>query len=197
MSEQKAVYIESPSDVKINPDKKSIFLAGTISGAPNWQKQMADALSDLDITVINPRRPGDIMKDNDVAMQQIKWEFDRLKQVDVISFYFSPETLNPITLFELGRHTYGRRKPIFVGVHPEYARKFDVEVQMHLVGIQPVYSLEHLISEVYLFMNKKKCGYCGGSGSKDANGAYYTCSHCDGSGQEKEISLPPRDSHHP
>ena len=184
MTTQIAQYIESPSDEK--PKFKSIFLAGTISGAPDWQKEMAFKLHDLEISIINPRRPGEIMKNNDVALQQIKWEYERLKQADVISFWFSPETLNPITLFELGRHSYPakRHKAIFVGVDPAYQRKFDVDTQMHLVGIQPVYTLDDLITEVREFMGRKTCGYCNGSGYKDNHGIDVECSHCKGRGHE-------------
>ena len=39
-------------------DKKSVFLAGSIDNgsALDWQTQMTEALSDLDIYVLNPRR---------------------------------------------------------------------------------------------------------------------------------------------
>lgn len=150
----KAQYIESPNTDK--PKFVSIFLAGTISGAPDWQKDMTESLSDLEITIFNPRRPGDIMKNNVDAKKQIEWEHERLQQADVISFYFSPETLNPITLFELGRYSFDNRKyrRILVGVHPDYARKFDVVTQMELVGITPVYSLETLTKEVHLYLTR-------------------------------------------
>lgn len=37
-------------------DKKIVFLAGPIKGAPNWQQKAIEDLSDLDIYVANPRR---------------------------------------------------------------------------------------------------------------------------------------------
>ena len=48
-----------------------------------------------------------------------------------ILFWFSPETLNPIALYELGTWVRGP-KPIFVGVHPDYPRRQDVVIQLEL-----------------------------------------------------------------
>ncbi len=44
-------------------------------------------------------------------------------------------------------------KPLFVGVHPNYLRKRDVEIQTSLVRpeIQIAYSLEDLASQVLKF----------------------------------------------
>lgn len=181
-------YIEAPSMDMIS--NRSLFLAGTITGAADWQTKMADALRDLEITVVNPRRASEIGNQGEEAKKQIAWEFERLKQVDVISFYFSNETVGPITLFELGRHTYPssikkNQKPVFVCVHPEYQRKFDIEVQMGLVGITPVYSLEQLIKDVRKHFidsfSKKKCERCGGSGSREHSDDG-DCPQCDGKG---------------
>lgn len=53
-----------------------------------------------------------------------------------IMFWFTPPTLNPITLFEygkvLGDKEGWRAYSIFVGCHPEYARREDVIVQTKL-----------------------------------------------------------------
>ena len=37
-------------------DKKIVFLAGPIKGAPDWQTQAIKDLADLDVYVANPRR---------------------------------------------------------------------------------------------------------------------------------------------
>jgi hypothetical protein len=49
------IYIEAPKRDFVK-DRKSIFLAGGITGCKNWSKIVVDGLKDLDIIVFNPRR---------------------------------------------------------------------------------------------------------------------------------------------
>jgi hypothetical protein len=51
---------------------------------------------------------------------------------DAILFWFSFETLQPISLFELGCWATSS-KPLAVGAHPEYPRRFDVVRQLYLI----------------------------------------------------------------
>jgi hypothetical protein len=69
-----------------------------------------------------------------------------------VSFWFPKETLCPITLYELGKQS-ASNKPIFVGVHPEYARRRDVEIQTQLIRpeVKIVYSLEDLAQEIKIW----------------------------------------------
>lgn len=62
---------------------------------------------------------------------QIKWEYEKLQESDIISFWFSVGSLNPITLFEYGSY-FKSDKTIVVGCHPEYQRRNDVIVQTQL-----------------------------------------------------------------
>jgi hypothetical protein len=48
-----------------------------------------------------------------------------------VAFWFPPQTLCPIALFELGA-CCGLQIPMIVGVHPDYMRRFDIEVQLEL-----------------------------------------------------------------
>jgi hypothetical protein len=134
------------------PYKKSIFLAGTITGAKlDWQKQITESLKDFDIIVFNPRREE---KPED-GREQIIWEFEHLRLADIISFWFSPETVGPICLFELGTHSM-TNKPIVIGMDPKYPRRFDVEVQISLVrpDIPIVYSLKDLSNKISETLNE-------------------------------------------
>lgn len=54
-----------------------------------------------------------------------------LRDADAILFWFPCETLCPITLYELGAWSMSD-KPLFVGVHPAYQRRQDVEIQTRL-----------------------------------------------------------------
>jgi len=107
-----------------------VFLAGGILGADNWQPRAVELLSPYPGTLYNPRRKEPFVRDMQQA--QVEWEFNGLRNAKSIIFWFPPETLCPITLFELGVWL-GTDKPIFVGTHPNYARRLDVEIQTSLV----------------------------------------------------------------
>jgi nucleoside 2-deoxyribosyltransferase len=134
--------------------KIGVFLAGTITGAKkDWQKQVTESLKDLDIIVFNPRRDKK-PEDKEGIRKQIEWEQENLRRADLISFWFSEETVAPITLYECGFWS-ASKKPLVIGMHPKYPRKFDVEVQTQRArpDIKIVYSLEDLsagISEAIL-----------------------------------------------
>ena len=126
--------VQSPSKASIHGHGPSVFLAGGIRGCPDWQEnfiRMAGPYAPT-VTFVNPRRAR-ALRDRDFEAQ-VRWEHDRLLQVDAVSFWFPWETLCPITLYELGTWTSHRiRKPIFIGAHPEYARRRDVVLQTNLV----------------------------------------------------------------
>ena len=90
----------------------------------------------LPILVYNPRRKSFDIKDPTQSEIQIRWEYNYLNAADIVIFYFSSETLCPITLFELGArlaaNRSGFRQSIYIYCEPEYQRKFDVEYQTKL-----------------------------------------------------------------
>jgi hypothetical protein len=147
------VYVEAPNTIV--SDKKSIFLAGGINGCSDWQKKLVDDLEDLDIVVFNPRRKNFPIDDPSAAEAQTTWEFKHFRIASMISFWFAPETLQPIVLYELGAHSM-MNKPLVVGVHPDYKRKQDVEIQTALVWpeIKIVYSLQDLTSQIFKTINE-------------------------------------------
>ena len=140
-------YIEAPLDYTNLPN--SLFLAGGITDCPDWQQEMVELLSDTDLTILNPRRANFPIYDPNAALEQIAWEHNALRDVGSISFWFPKETICPIVLYELGAWSM-TSKPIFVGVHPEYKRRQDVEIQTRLVrpGIEIVLSLTELADQV-------------------------------------------------
>lgn len=109
----------------------SLFLAGGISNCGDWQSKIIALLADTDLTLINPRRPKFDMNDPTVTEAQIAWEYRYLRQATVVLFWFPPETLCPITLFELGG-ALERKAQIFIGCHSAYARREDVRTQVAL-----------------------------------------------------------------
>ncbi|MFZ2205395.1 MAG: nucleoside 2-deoxyribosyltransferase domain-containing protein [Minisyncoccia bacterium] len=139
-------YIEAPDEYE--SDETSLFLAGGITNCPDWQKEVADKLKESSLVIFNPRRgvyPGDSGHEE----KQINWEFKYLHKASAISFWFPKETLNPISLFELGSWLNSDKK-LFIGLHPDYEKNNNVIIQTKLVRpeIQIVFSLEELTDQI-------------------------------------------------
>ncbi|HOX53419.1 MAG TPA: nucleoside 2-deoxyribosyltransferase domain-containing protein [Fibrobacteria bacterium] len=129
--------------------ESTLFLAGGISGCPNWHDRLVELLSSTDLTLLNPRRKNFPIDDPSASRFQIQWEHEHLHRAQAISFWFPRETLCPITLYELGVWTTSE-KPLFIGMHPDYSRRIDVEIQTSLVrpNLVPAYSLEDLAGQI-------------------------------------------------
>lgn len=140
-------YIEAPEEFL--GKETSLFLAGGITGCPDWQQAVVRDLESEPITILNPRRKSFSTGDLTASVEQIKWEFRYLRKASIISFWFPSETLCPIVLYELGAWSM-TDKPILVGVHPDYQRKLDVEIQTSLVRseVKIVYSLPDLSRQI-------------------------------------------------
>ena len=99
--------------------------------------------------LLNPRRRNYAFEDPGAAREQIAWEFRHLRRAWGRLFWFPPETLCPIALFELG--AWSRTEgPLFVGTHPAYARRLDVTVQLELArpDVRVASSVEELAGQV-------------------------------------------------
>jgi len=135
-----------------------VFLAGGITGCPNWQQEIVHLFDETDMILLNPRRENFPIDDPQAAREQITWEYHHLRRADAILFWFPRETLCPIVLYELGAWSMTSgvlavRKPIFVGVHPEYKRRQDVEIQTRLErpGVRIAYRLPDLALQVRMW----------------------------------------------
>jgi hypothetical protein len=154
------IYIEAfstkhkPSFDRDCYGKVSLFLAGSISESWNWQEHVASKLEKTDLVVINPRREFFDTSVKEEANRQIKWEFDHLAIADMVLFWFSHETLAPITLLEYGK-TMMTRKKLFVGCDPAYKRKLDIEVQTELErpGTSIHNNIDALAESVIFYVN--------------------------------------------
>lgn len=148
------IYIESPEEYVGDGTRTSIFMAGGITGCPDWQAEMRELLSETDLVLINPRRKSwDMAKDK--AEDQITWEFKYLCTSDLILFWFPKDTLCPIVLFELGKYAAATNKTVFVGVEPGYKREFDVRYQLKLARpeVLIVDSLYELSEQIGGYLN--------------------------------------------
>lgn len=143
-------YLEAPTEyIKTVENEKSLFLGGGITNCPDWQSELIGLLKEDDLVLLNPRRANFPMGDPNASKEQIKWEYRHLRKANAIMFWFPKETLCPIVLYELGAHSM-TNKPLFIGVHSDYARKLDVEIQTILVRpeIEIVYDLDSLAEQI-------------------------------------------------
>ncbi|MBU3912910.1 MAG: nucleoside 2-deoxyribosyltransferase domain-containing protein [Nanoarchaeota archaeon] len=140
-------YIECPEVYE--GQEMSLFLAGGISNCPIWQPDLARLLKETNLVILNPKRKHFSTDNLNIEEEQINWEYNHLAKASAVSFWFPKETLCPITLYELGKQSTGK-KPLFIGVHAGYVRRRDVEIQTRLERpeIKIVYSLESLAEQI-------------------------------------------------
>lgn len=137
-----APEIYTPTEKEI-----SVFLAGGITDCPDWQAEMIELLKDVpDLVLYNPRRKNFPIEDPNASKEQITWEHDYLKEVDILLYWFAKGSLNPIVLYELGRYGNSGHRSMFIGMDKEYKRNQDVLIQTELdrPEVEVVYSLEEL-----------------------------------------------------
>ena len=134
------VYLEAPNRLErySHLDRnRTVFLAGSITGAWNWQDEARQWLYPK-FSVFNPCRENFDTADNAIERDQIQWEYAHLDIAGITLFYFSGETLAPITLLEYGKQLvkaqYAPWRKTYVCIDPRYKRKNDVTIQTELVN---------------------------------------------------------------
>jgi hypothetical protein len=147
--------IQCPQVYERKLGEKTLFLAGGITGCRIWQDDLIELLKDENLVLLNPRRENFDLNQKNINEEQIAWEFNHLAVADAVSFWFPSETLCPITLYEFGKISM-TRKPLFVGAHPEYKRREDLEIQTRLARpeVNIVYSLQELAKQIKLWGKK-------------------------------------------
>lgn len=138
-----ALVIEAPNEVFNIENAKNVkvFLAGGITNCPDWQSELIEKLKYLPkVTIYNPRRANFPIDDPNASEEQITWEYIHLQNADVVVFWFSRGSLNPIVLYELGMWGNSRAgRPMIIGIDPEYERKQDVVIQTVLAKPDAVF----------------------------------------------------------
>lgn len=164
-----------------NSLKQGIFLAGGITGCPDWQKEAIIQLKphlQENTVIFNPRRQFFDPDQKDQTLEtQILWEFQALQLAHSILFWFPKESICPIALFELGKYLVIKgNKPLFVGTEPGYVRSADLQYQLALErpDIHIVHSLKDLVSQVVFYWQHQSGNTSGVS--KDASGVSSNCS---------------------
>lgn len=150
---QAATVVTSPAALPAKHDTPRVFLGGSIEmgAARDWQADLIAALSDEQVTVLNPRRPDWDPNWKPVApepnfRQQVQWELAALESADIIVMYLAPGTQSPISLLELGLHAQSGK---IVLLCPEgFWRKGNVDITAGRYGIEQVATMESLVSAV-------------------------------------------------
>jgi hypothetical protein len=129
-SAPKDVYTAPDELSYLNPNKKKVFLAGTIDMGTGelWQPRISDRLQKKFI-VFNPRRENfqecEQSIRSEYLLEQIQWETNALNKADTILMYFAPGSQSPIALLELG--LYARSGKLLVVCPDEYCRQGNVQ----------------------------------------------------------------------
>lgn len=123
-----------------------VFLAGSIEmgKATHWQNKLISDLGDVDVTILNPRRPDwddSWTQSPDFApfREQVEWELAGIHTADIVFFYFNSGTISPITLLELGLVLNRERPGKMIVCCPEgFQRWGNVKITCESKGV-PVY----------------------------------------------------------
>jgi hypothetical protein len=131
---KRAIVLKPPTG-RLDPGTPSLFLAGSIEmgAASDWQAATTEALADLPIAILNPRRDSwDASWVQDISNApfrgQVEWELDHLEAADVVLFHFEPTTKSPITLLELGLMASRDPDRLVVSCPPGFWRRGNIQI---------------------------------------------------------------------
>lgn len=144
--------ITSPEPLPAERLGVSVFLAGSIEQdkAVDWQKVAIQRFGSLPGVIFNPRRvawDSSWGEDDPRFIEQVRWEFQAMKQADIIVMHFEPATLSPITLLELGR--YSESGKLYVSCPPGFWRRGNVKFVCNDAGIHMHESLHEMLDVVF------------------------------------------------
>lgn len=130
---------------------KSVFLAGSIEmgQAEKWQEWVGERFDSAGWMVFNPRRDDwdaswEQKITNPQFYEQVSWELEALDFADYILMYFSPGTMSPISLLELGLF----HKRCVVVCPQGFWRKGNVDIVCQKFKIPQRDTLEHAIEYI-------------------------------------------------
>lgn len=154
------MIVRCPIEIKKDPFKWEVFLAGPIQGAPEWQNTLPDLSG---ITWISPRRES---YENFSYEPQVDWETRMLRRANVVLFWIPPEAEHiegrgyaQTTRTEIGE-MLGRGKKVFIGVDPNFPgrRYFESKLRQYDPQARVYSSLEETLSSLLSYINAKKPG---------------------------------------
>ncbi len=145
--------IKPPESVENRDDWPTVFLAGSIEmdRAAPWQDYLSNALQDLPVLILNPRRDSwdrswEQRIRNPHFKEQVDWELDGQDNSTFIAMHFDPGTKSPITLLELGLYAASGR--MLVSCPDGFWRKGNVEIVCDRYNIPLFASIEAMLVEL-------------------------------------------------
>ena len=135
----------------------SIFLAGGIEKAPNWQHAAVECIkttstkSGNNIIVFNPRceERYDFFP-QEQHDNQVAWEFSHLRRANVILFWFPENAPCTTSLYELGYWLGKASEKVYLGINPGHYKERCLRRQWSLLrGNRKLYSsLDEMIRAI-------------------------------------------------
>lgn len=155
-----AQVLKPSKETQITQYAVSIFLAGSIEMdlAEKWQEKVEAALSDMKVSIFNPRRDDwDSSWEQDQANlefnNQVNWELNHLASASIIFMYFDPNTKSPISLLELGKFASGHGSMI-VCCPDGFWRKGNVDIFCTREGVPVFNTLDEAIGALITKINQ-------------------------------------------
>ena len=145
-------------------EKHSLFLAGGIDRAPDWQKDAIAYLkknsSEFDLAVFNPRRSTPFSReDYEARGEQVEWEFKHLRFAKVILFWFPESAPCTTSLLELGY--WLSTSKVVIGINPGHYKERSIKTQISLLNksrlgltVEVENNLEDTIDNALAFLRK-------------------------------------------
>ena len=145
--------LKPPAPIDLRPGERAVFLAGSIEmgQAEPWQTAVEDALADLPVAILNPRRDSwDATWEQSISNPQfrgqVEWELEGLERAAVVAMYFASNTKSPVTLLELG--LMARSGRLVVCSPAGFWRQGNIEVVCARYGVQLVQEMSELVAVV-------------------------------------------------
>lgn len=135
--------------------RPKVFLAGSIEqgSAPDWQADVVEALEDLDIILVNPRREAwDSSWPQDESFgpfrEQVEWELEQIERADLVLMVFSAGTRSPVSLLEMGVICGSEPGKLVVCCEPDFWRAGNVRITGQRYGVPCLDSLDAALATV-------------------------------------------------
>jgi hypothetical protein len=132
----------------------TLFTAGSIEmgKAENWQERLVNALDGEEVIIFNPRRDDWDSSwvqsiENEQFREQVEWELDHLDNCDIMVVHFTPDTMSPITLLELGLYAAVDPDKLIVFCPEGFWRKGNVDIVCKRYGVLQTATFDELVEE--------------------------------------------------
>ena len=163
------IQVYEPLENFDKKEKQSIFLAGGIDRAPDWQVEAINYLKethhDRDLAIFNPRRSTPFSReDYESRTEQVEWEFKHLRYADVVLFWFPEDAPCTTSLLELGY--WLSTSKVVIGINPGHYKERSIKTQIDLlnksrlgINIEVVSTLEGVLDNAVTLLDARHSNY--------------------------------------